>query len=132
MCSKGHEAHFFLYIVKDGKFDLDLLPYLAFDVLEDGKWITLARELGLGDNQTYPIQSDNKGELYEQCYRILSEWRNAGGTFKDLAEALQRLDWLSIRQSYCLRGHSPSTKNDLQPGELSIYFFVNYHRRENN
>lgn len=109
-----------------------MLPYLAFDVLEDGKWITLARELGLGDNQTYPIQSDNKGELYEQCYRMLSEWRTAGGTFKDLAEALQRLDWLSIRQSYCLRGHSPSTKNDLQPGELSIYFFVNYHRRENN
>ena len=121
MCLKGHQAHFFLYVVKDGTFDLHLLPYLANDVLEEN-WKSLARELGLDDRQINPIQLDNEGESYEQCYLMLREWRNTGGAFKKLADALQRLGCTTIRETYCLKRSSPSTKKDLKPGELSIYF----------
>ena len=61
---KGSLGVFFLYIVKDGTFDLDWLPYLAYDVLEEN-WKFLGRQLGLHDRQINQIQSDNEGELYE-------------------------------------------------------------------
>lgn len=128
---KGSLGAFFLYIVKDGIFDLNWLPYLANDVLEDN-WKFLVRDLGLHDGEINRIQSDNSGELYEQCYMMLREWRNTGGTFKNLADALQGLGWTTILETYCLKRSSPSTKEDLQPGELWIYFFVNSHRLEIN
>ena len=128
---KGSLGVFFLYIVKDGTFDLDWLPYLANDVLEEN-WKFLGRRLGLHDRQINRIQSDNEGELYEQCYMMLREWRNTGGTFQNLADALHELGCTTILETYCLKGSSPSTKEDLEPGELSIHFFVNSHRLENN
>jgi len=128
---KGSLGAFFLYIVKDGTFNLDWLPYLANEVLKEN-WISLVRGLGLHEEQIKRIQSDNKGESYEQCYMMLREWCNAGGTFKKLADALKGLGCTTILETYCLKGSSPSTKEDLQPGELSIYFFVNSHRLENN
>lgn len=122
---KGSLGVFFLYIVKDGTFDLDWLPYLANDVLEEN-WKFLGRRLGLHDRQINRIQSDNEGELYEQCYMMLREWRNTGGTFKNLADALHEVGCTTILETYCLKGSSPSTKEDLEPGEFIHTFFCEF------
>jgi len=86
-----------------GSISTNCLINLALDL--SSSWKKLARALGLGDKVERIIE-DNRGNVSEQAYRMLLNWKQSNGslaTLQVLGEALKKSTVLrkDLAQTYC-------------------------------
>ena len=92
-----------LVFQKMGSISTNCLINLALDL--SSSWKKLTRALGVGD-EVERIIEDNRGNVSEQAYRMLLNWKQSNGslaTLQVLGEALKKRTVLrkDLAQKYC-------------------------------
>ncbi|PFX23158.1 hypothetical protein AWC38_SpisGene12316 [Stylophora pistillata] len=101
-------------LVKSGKIPKDNLPYLAWDIGNEGSWKNFGRCLNLSEGELKCFGSDHGGE-YERWYCMLKAWRERDGAYVTLANTLKKHNRTDLFEQYCLEGSDPPTKGPRQP-----------------